>query len=83
MQNQTKTNKKRPHTYSIKIVNCKDAACVSVMRSGHYYSTNRKHEPKGEVIHGFKDKEYNRGIILRKLGLWDSGQNLVQRKKHK
>ena len=83
MQNQTKTNKKGSHTYSIKIVNCEDAVCVSVLRSGHYYSTNRKHEPKGEVIHGFKDKEYNRGTILRKLGLWDSGQNLVQRKKHK
>lgn len=57
--------------YHIKVINGDGVANVSVIGSGlHYRIAKGGNEPEGEIYGKFKDKKYNRGKILRKLGLW-------------
>lgn len=69
--------------YKIKVINeGHGVACVSAT-DGNLYNINNRKEPNGEIFGPFKTKYYERGTILRKLGIWVSGQNLMQRKKQR
>lgn len=66
--------KEKSH-YNIKVIAQEGVSCVSVVDSGLHYRIYPNKEPDGIIFKGFKDKKKNRGQILRKLGIWETGQN--------
>jgi hypothetical protein len=56
--------------YRIKLIEGDGYCLCSLDSYRKTYSYIRKKEPKGTIVGPFKDKEYNRGTILRKLGKW-------------
>lgn len=69
-----------PEKFNLKIVEGDGYTCVSVT-GWNCYSINNKKEPEGGIYGPFKEKRYNRGKILRKLGLWENGRILPREKK--
>ena len=56
--------------YRIKLIEGDGYCCCSLKSYRKTYSYRRGHEPEGIIVGPFKDKEYKRGTILRKLGKW-------------
>lgn len=73
MQNKERSNSK--NHYSINIIENDGVTCISVDGSGLYYSVQGLKEPKIDTTVSYKEKERKKGIILKKLGKWEIGQN--------
>lgn len=58
--------------YRIKLIEGDGYCLCSLDSYRKTYSYIRKKEPKGTIVGPFKDKEYKRGTILKKLGKWQS-----------
>lgn len=74
MQNKKRNNNK--NHYSINIIENDGVACISIDGSGLHYSTQGLKEPKIDTTVSYKEKKRKRGIILKRLGKWETGQNL-------
>lgn len=84
--NQTRRISRMCRKYQIKLIQQDDVCCCSVVNSKKIYNASSgKKEPDGIISEIYKDKKYNRGRILRKLGLWTEprGINLKQARKRK
>lgn len=78
-----KCSKNKSNRYSIQVIRRNGVACVSISETGHKYNINGRPEPKGKTYGPFKDKHYKRGTLLRKLGIWENGQNSTLTRKPK
>jgi hypothetical protein len=75
------SKKPNDRKYKIKVIDYGNgAASISLVDGGNLYNINNRKEPKGKIFGPFKDKYYNRGTLLRKLGIWENGQNFQQKR---